>query len=251
MSGRLEGKKAVITGGSRGIGRALVQRFHAEGATVLFTYARNDKAAAEVQGLCPGVEAVKCDGADRDEVEAIVDRFRAAGEGSGPQILVNNAGISVNAYFPMMTTEDWDRVLLNNLQTAYHWARAVFKPMLMDRAGSMVNLASVSGLFGVAGQTAYSASKGALLAFGRALAAEGAAKGVRVNTLVPGFIETEMVSKIPRPLRNSYKDRIAMKRFGTVEEVASAALFLCSDESSYITGQALILDGGLTGVVSV
>ena len=248
MGGRLEGKVGIVTGGSRGIGRAIVERFDVEGARVLFTYLRNEPAAQEVVQTCEGAWALCCDGRDRDGVAAAVDEFVQA-EGR-IDFLVNNASISVNAYFAMMGPDDWDRVLRSNLDGCFHWARSVVRPMMIQRGGSILNLASISGLAGVAGQTAYSASKGAILAFTRALAAEAGAKGIRVNALAPGLVDTDMTAAVPSPIKRKYTERILMKRFGRPDEVASAALFLVSDEASYITGQTLVIDGGLTSVVA-
>ncbi len=244
MTSALRDKVGVITGGSRGIGRAMVELFTAEGARVHFTYVKNEEAAGEVAGGA----SLRCDGRDREAVAEAADRI-VADEGR-IDFLVNNASISSNAYFAMHDPADWERVMRCNVDGCYHWARAVVRPMMIQQTGAILNLASVSGLAGVAGQTAYSASKGAILAFSRALAAEVGAKGIRVNALAPGLVDTDMTAVIPRRLRRDYTDRILMKRFGEPDEIARAALFLVSDAASYITGQTLVVDGGLTSVVT-
>ena len=247
MPGKLEGKTAIITGGSRGIGRAIVELLSAQGAHVFFTYLSNKEAADQVTQTCT-CEAIPCDGTDREAVNKAVEDIKS--KTGSLDILINNAGIAVNAYFAMMKQEDWTRVMDTNVNGCFNWAKAVIRPMMIQRSGAILNLASVSGLFGVPGQTAYGASKGAIISFTRALAAESGTKGIRVNCLVPGFIETAMTSAIPSPIRRKYKDGILMKRFGNVNEVAKAALFLVSEEASYITGQVLVVDGGLSSVVA-
>ncbi len=247
MSEKLKDKSAIVTGGSRGIGRAVVRAFHAAGAQVVFTYLKNDAAAERLVGELPGVVSIKCSGHDKTEVAEVISRMKQ--DYSRVDILVNNAGITSNVYFPMMQTEQWDSVMKTNVQAVYNWTWEAIRPMLANRSGSIINIASVSGIFGVPGQAAYGASKGAVLAFTRALAAECSAKNVRVNAVVPGFIQTDMTATIPRPIRRKYMDRIGMKRFGTPEEVARAVLFLASDDASYITGQTLVIDGGLTTTV--
>ncbi|NOZ87814.1 MAG: SDR family oxidoreductase [Deltaproteobacteria bacterium] len=247
--GVLEGKNAIITGGSRGIGKAVVQLFYNHGANVLFTYSTDDKKAAEVKEALPGVKAVKCNGLDRQEVENLVQEITGEDVQKGPAILVNNAGKTQNSFFAMATEREWDNIIENNLKSAYNWAKAVFRPMMAAENGCIVNVSSVSGLFGVPGQSAYGASKGAILSLTRVLAAEGIQKSIRVNAVVPGFIETRMTAAIPRPIKQKYLDRIPMKRLGKPEEVAETILFLCSDASSYITGQTIVIDGGLTSLL--
>lgn len=164
-------------------------------------------------------------------------------------MLVNNAGITRDNYLMLMPQSSWREVLQTNLDGAYEWTKCAAKKMYSQRSGSIVFISSVSGLVGVAGQTNYAASKGAICAFARACAAELGAKSIRVNTVCPGFIETDMTAKIPRDIACKQRERIVLKRFGKAEEVAEAVYFLSSDMASYITGQTLVVDGGLTGCV--
>jgi 3-oxoacyl-[acyl-carrier protein] reductase len=149
-----------------------------------------------------------------------------------------------------MPPEEWTKVIETNVGGAYRWAKAVSRPMMNIRSGVVVNIASVSGLLGIAGQTNYAASKGAIIAFSRALAAEMGPRGIRVNTVVPGFIETDMTSKMPRQIKQQNLDRILLHRFGKADEVAKTVAFLCSEDASYIIGQTIVVDGGLTGTVA-
>jgi 3-oxoacyl-[acyl-carrier protein] reductase len=247
MPGRLEDRVAIVTGGSRGIGRAVVERFAAEGAKVWFTYIRHEEAAREVEAAVPGAVAILCDGRDPAAVEAALQTVLA--RDGRVDILVNNAGVAHNGLFAMMPADNVRQVLDANVLGTVNWARAVFRPMLLRKSGSIVNVASVAGLFGLPGQVAYSMSKGAIMSLTRGLAAEAGGKGIRVNSLVPGFVDTDMTASIPSPARRNYRERIVMGRFGRPEEVSAAALFLASDESSYITGQALVVDGGLSVTV--
>lgn len=244
MSGLMMGRNVIVTGGTRGIGKAIVFRLHAEGARVWFTFVKSDEIAEDMMQTLPEAHAIRIDGSDRAEIQALVERFQA--EHGSLDVLVNNAGITSNMFFPMMSSDEWDRIIATNLSSVFNWTREVIRPMLIAKSGSIINIASVSGIFGVSGQAAYSASKGAILAFTRTVAAETASKGIRINGVVPGFIDTEMTSKIPRPLRQKYLERISMQRFGTPDEVASVVLFLASSMSSYITGQTIVVDGGLT-----
>lgn len=248
----LKDKVALVTGGSRGIGRAVCVRLAGAGAFVFINYARNEEAARETLRLVGQAggsgKIVRFDVADdRATAEAIAALIREKGR---IDILVNNAGVSISRLFAMTPPEDWDRVMQTNVQGTYHWCRAVVRPMLARRAGAILNVASVSGMAGLAGQTAYGASKGAVIAFTRALAAELGPRGIRVNCLVPGFIDTDMTAVVPTPMRRQYVDRIALQRFGHADEAAAAALFLVSDQASYVTGQTLVVDGGLSAAVS-
>jgi len=242
-----EGQVVLVTGGSRGIGRAIVERFAARGAKVFFTFHQNAQAAAEVASATKA-EAIQCAQADAETIHATVERIVAtAGK---IDVLVNNAGITADTFLMLMPAEDWNRVLDTNLNGAYRWCKAVTRPMLAARRGVIINLSSIAGLVGVMGQTNYAASKGALLAFTRSLAAELGAKGIRVNAVAPGFIETDMSARVPRPIKEKNLGHIVLKRFGRPEEVASVVTFLASDAAAYIVGQALVVDGGLTATAA-
>ena len=165
-------------------------------------------------------------------------------------VLVNNAGITADMFLMLMPADDWNRVIDTNLNGAFRWCKAVTRPMLGARRGVIINIASIAGLVGVMGQTNYAASKGALLAFTRALAAELGVKGIRVNSVVPGFIETDMSARVPRQIKQKNLEHIVLKRFGKPEEVASAVTFLASDAASYIMGQSIVVDGGLTATAA-
>jgi 3-oxoacyl-[acyl-carrier protein] reductase len=239
---RLTGQVAVVTGGSRGIGRAIVERFCHEGARVFFTYHQHEEHARQVAEC--GATPLACPQTDAAAIEDAVARITA--EAGRIDILVNNAGITRDQFLMLMPESDWQQVLDVNLNGAFRWSKAVSRPMLLARRGAIIQVASVSGLVGVAGQTNYAASKGALLAFGRALAAELGPKGIRVNSVVPGFIATDMTACLPRAIKERSLDRILLKRFGQPEEVAAVVAFLASTDAAYIVGQTFVVDGGLT-----
>jgi len=240
-------KSVIVTGGSRGIGRAVVARFARDGAKVYFTYHQHEEAAAETASTCEAI-ALRCPQSDAEAIAGVVDRV--VGEMGRVDVLVNNAGISRDQYLMMMPPEDWDRVIDTNLNGSYRWCKAVSRPMLEVRSGAIVTVASVSGLVGIPGQTNYAASKGALIAFSRSLAAELGPKGIRVNTVVPGFIETDMTARMQRQIKQQNIDRILLHRFGKADDVAAAVTFLASEDAAYIVGQTLVVDGGLSATVA-
>ena len=243
---KLEGKVAIITGGSRGIGAAIVKKFSELGAKVYFTY-RSESDAVKLLAQETGATAFQCDQTDASAIDKTFDAiFADAGK---IDILVNNAGITKDGYLPMMPEADFTSVLDANLLGAFRWTKLASKKMYGQRSGSIIFISSVSGLVGVAGQTNYAASKGALCAFARSAASELGAKSIRVNTICPGFIETDMTAKIPRQIARTQVEKITLKRFGKPEEIANVAVFLASDDSSYITGQTIVADGGLTACV--
>lgn len=242
----LEGKVAVVTGGSRGIGRAVVEELRAQSATVYFTYLKNEEAATDVETACGAIK-ICCGQSDYAQIETTVEKI--LGESGKIDILINNAGITIDQYLMMMPPEDWDKVIDTNAGGTFRWSKGVVRTMMSAMSGSIINIASVSGLVGVAGQTNYSASKGAILSFTRSLAGELGPRGIRVNAVVPGFIETDMTARMPRQIKQKNLDKILMKRFGKASEVAKVVAFLASDAASYIAGQAIVVDGGLTGTV--
>ncbi len=236
-------KVVLVTGGSRGIGKAVVEAFVVSKAKVYFTYHKNDKAAEDLKEAT-GAIPVKCSQLDDVCIQQTVDSL--CSENPGIDILVNNAGITSDQFLMMMPFEQWEKVINVNLHGAYRWSKAVSRAMISARQGAIINVSSIAGLMGTPGQTNYAASKGGLLAFTRSLAAELGTKGIRVNAVVPGFIDTDMSAVIPRQIKRQNLERILLKRFGGPEEVAQVVLFLSSDKASYVVGQAIVVDGGLS-----
>jgi 3-oxoacyl-[acyl-carrier protein] reductase len=247
MERMLQGKVCIVTGGSKGIGRAIVGLFAREGARVYY-FSRSeaeDPAALSALASAGGgsVRWIACDVADEARVAEASDAVVA--EAGCVDALVNNAGITRDGLMFRMSLDDWETVLRGNLTSAFLVCRAVARHMIKRRAGSIVNVSSVVGIMGNGGQTNYSASKAGLIGFTKSLARELGTRGVRVNALAPGFIDTSMTEKIPAEAKERLKAGIPLGRIGAPEEVASAALFLCSDLSSYITGEVLKVDGGM------
>lgn len=245
LNREFEGQAVLVTGGSRGIGRAVVERFAALGAKVFFTYHQKEDLAAEV-AAATRAQPMKCSQTDADAITRAVDSVLE--QAGAIHVLVNNAGIAADQLLMLMPPDDWTRVIDTNLNGVFRWCKVVSRPMLRDRRGVIVNIASVSAMIGVKGQTNYAASKGGLIAFGRALAAELGPRGIRLNTVVPGFIETDMTSRLPSETRDQNLQRIPVKRFGKPEEVAAVVSFLASPAASYILGQTIVVDGGLTAI---
>lgn len=246
-SQNLAGKCAIVTGGSRGIGRAVVLELARRGANIVFSYAGNAAAAEETRASAAalGVEvrAVKANATDPAAAPALVD---AAKELGGVDILVNNAGITRDKLAARMSAEDFEAVIATNLTGAFLMAKAVLRPMMRARAGAIVNLSSVVGLRGNAGQANYAASKAGLIGLTKSIAREVAGAGIRVNAVAPGFIATDMTDAMPEAAREATLAQIPAGHLGAPEDVAHAIAFLVSDDAAYITGQVLAIDGGMS-----
>jgi 3-oxoacyl-[acyl-carrier protein] reductase len=243
----LSGKAALVTGGARGIGRAIVLRLATQGADVAFSYRGNAAAAAatrsEVEALGRRCLAIQGDVKDPDAAEAIVKQtLEAFGK---VDILVNNAGITRDDLIMRMSLEAWRDVLETNLFGAFYMTKAVSRSMLKAKAGRIVNITSVSGQAGQTGQANYSSAKAGLIGLTKATARELASRGITANAVAPGFVLTELTQDLPEPLQEQIKTATPLGRFGTTAEVADAVAFLASDEAGYITGQVLAVDGGL------
>lgn len=232
--GMLSNSVCIISGASRGIGLAIAQRFRAEGATV---YCLSRTQPPE------DLPWIACDVADEQSVESAVSSILQK-EGR-IDILVNNAGITRDGLLMRMKSEDWDAVLNANLRSAFLLARAVSRTMIRQKGGCILNVSSVVGLHGNGGQANYAASKAGLIGFTKSIAKELASRGIRVNALAPGYIETSMTEALPQAAKDAIKSQIPLGRTGSPAEVAEAALFLCSPAASYITGAVLNVDGGM------
>ena len=239
----LEGRTAVVTGGSRGIGLGIAQRFLAEGARV-FAISRSEGESAALKTSTGGQFTwIKADLGDEQEcVGAITGILKQV---DGVDVLVNNAGITRDGLVFRMSREDWDHVLTVNLTSTFLTCRAVARDMVRRRRGAIINVSSVVGLTGNAGQTNYAASKAGVIGFSKSLAREVASRGVRVNVIAPGYIDTDMTRSLGEAAREAILKMIPLGRTGSSEEVAAAAAFLASDMANYITGQVLQVDGGL------
>ena len=243
----LQGKCALVTGGSRGIGRAVCLELARQGARVAVNYAGNAAAAQETVEACRalGAEAfaIQADVAGAAESEAMVKEVLA--RFGRLDILVNNAGVTRDGLMLTMKEADWDAVLDTNLKGAFHCMKAVYRPMMKQKYGRIVNLSSIVGLRGNAGQANYAASKAGLIGLTKSLAKELAARKVTVNAVAPGFIDTEMTAVLPEQAKEAMLKTIPMARLGQAEDVARAVAFFAGDDSAYVTGQVLCVDGGM------
>ena len=246
---KLEGKVAIVTGAGRegkGIGRFVALALAREGADIViadYVPETAEAVADEVKSLGRRAVSVKANVAVPADAEAIVQR--ALDEFGKVDILVNNAGITRDALIPRMSEEDWDLVINTNLKGTFNCTKAVTRPMLKQRSGKIVNIASVMGIIGNAGQANYSASKAGIIGLTKTTARELGSRGINVNAVAPGFIQTAMTDELSESIRENIASRIPLSRLGAPEDVAKLVLFLCTDDSDYITGQVVNVDGGM------
>ena len=244
----LEGKVAIITGASRGIGKGIAEKFAQSGCDVAFTYLSSDEKAKALENELKafGVEAkgYKSDASKFDSAEQLVaDVLKDFG--GRIDIVINNAGITQDNLLMRMTEEMWDDVVNINMKSVFNMTKAVQRTMLKQRKGSIINMSSVVGVKGNAGQTNYAASKAGIIGFSKSVALELGSRNIRSNVIAPGFIETEMTGKLDEKTVQGWRDAIPLKRGGTPEDIANACVFLASDMSAYVTGQTINVDGGM------
>lgn len=243
----LEGKTALITGAARGIGKEIALRFAKEGANIAFTDLVIDengkKTEEEIAALGVKVKGYASNAADFTQTEEVVKEVHK--DFGSIDILVNNAGITKDGLMMRMTEAQWDAVIAVNLKSAFNFIHAVLPIMLRQRSGSIINMASVVGVHGNAGQSNYAASKAGLIALAKSIAQEVGSRGIRANAIAPGFIETAMTAALPEEVRKEWAMKIPLRRAGKVYDIADVATFLASDMSSYVTGQVIQVDGGM------
>lgn len=243
----LENKTALITGAAKGIGKAIALKFAGEGADIAFTYLTSEAAAMEtrreLEACGVKVLAIRSDATDFEGAAKVVEQVLS--EFSRIDILVNNAGITRDGLTMRMDEAQWDAVIATNLKSAFNYTHAVLPSMLRNRCGSIVNISSVVGIHGNAGQSNYAASKAGLIGLAKSVAMEVGSRGVRVNVVAPGFIRTDMTAAMPDETLQAWEARIPLRRGGTPQDVAQACLFLASDMASYVTGQVIAVDGGI------
>ncbi len=242
----LEGKVAIITGATRGIGRGIAEVFAKQGAKIAFTYAGSvDKAKAleEELSAITHVKGYQSDASDFDAAQKLVDEVMA--EFGQVDILVNNAGITKDNLLLRMSKDDWDIIMRTNLDSVFNLTKAVIKPMMKAKSGSIINMSSVVGIQGNAGQANYAASKAGVIGFTKSVALELGSRNIRCNAIAPGFIETEMTAALDHKVIEEWRNDVPMKRGGHPEDVANACVFLGSEMSAYVTGQTLNVCGGL------
>jgi len=244
----LEGKTALITGGSRGIGRAIALKFASEGANIAFSDIKYDEDAENLvktlEGMGVKAKAYASDASSFEAGEALINEVHT--EFGQIDVLVNNAGITRDNLLMRMSEQDWDLVIKINLKSIFNLTKAVQRIMLKQRSGSIINMSSVVGVNGNAGQSNYSASKAGLIGFTKSIAQELGSRNVRCNAIAPGFIETEMTAKLPEDVKKEWVKTIPLRRSGLPEDVAKTALYLASDLSDYVSGQVISVCGGLS-----
>ena len=245
--GLLEGKTALITGAARGIGKAIALKFAAEGADIAFTDLVIDENGKQTEAEIAAL-GVKCIGyasnaADFAQTEEVVGKVKE--EFGKIDILVNNAGITKDGLMMRMSEAQWDAVIAVNLKSAFNFIHAVTPIMMRQRSGNIINMASVVGMHGNAGQANYAASKAGLIALAKSIAQELGSRGIRANAIAPGFIETAMTAALPEEVRKDWIQKIPLRRGGQTEDIANVATFLASDLSSYVSGQVIQVDGGM------
>ena len=247
MLDRLTGKVAVVTGASRGIGRAIALRLAQEGAAVVINYngskERAQEVKTEIESAGGTAQIMQCDVADAASCDEMFQTIMK--EFGRIDILVNNAGITRDGLLMKMAEEDFDAVIDTNLKGTFHCIRAVSRQMLRQRSGRIINLSSVSGVLGNAGQANYSASKAGIIGLTRTMARELASRGITVNGIAPGFVDTDMTKVLPEQVREAATAQIPLGRFGQPEDIANMAVYLASEKASYITGQIISVDGGM------
>ncbi|WP_294200587.1 3-oxoacyl-[acyl-carrier-protein] reductase [uncultured Chryseobacterium sp.] len=242
----LEGKVALITGATRGIGKGIAEMYAQQGAKIAFTYAGSVDKARELEAALSSVTQIKgyqSDASDFNAAQILVDEVIA--EFGKIDILINNAGITKDNLLLRMSKEDWDKVINVNLDSVFNLTKAVIKPMMKARAGSIINMTSVVGISGNAGQANYAASKAGVIGFTKSVALELGSRNIRCNAIAPGFIQTEMTDALDDKAKDKWNESIPMKKLGHTQDVANACVFLGSEMASYITGQTLNVDGGL------
>jgi 3-oxoacyl-[acyl-carrier protein] reductase len=244
----LENKVALITGASRGIGETIAIRFAEQGADIAFTYLSSDERAKALEeklnALGVKARAYKSDAAQSEAAESLATNVLK--EFGAIDVCVNNAGISRDNLLLRLSSDQWDEVMAANLKSVYNLTKQVIRPMMKARSGSIINMSSVVGIMGNAGQSAYAASKAGIIGFTKSIAMELGSRNIRCNAIAPGFIETDMTHYLKDGGGEQWFSKIPLGRFGKTEEVANAALFLASDLSAYVTGQVLAVDGGMS-----
>lgn len=241
----LKGKVVVITGGTRGIGEGIVQTFAQHGATVIFTYFSSNSKALKLENKLKSITTIKgfqADASDYNDtqflINKVIQKFHKV------DILINNAGIIRDNLIIRMNKEDWDTIIKVNLTSVFNFTKAVIKPMIKQKCGSIINISSIVGIKGNVGQSNYAASKSGIIGFSKSIALEVGSRNIRCNVIAPGLINTEMISNLDKN-KECIEKKIPLKRYGTIEDIANACLFFSTDLSSYITGQVLTVDGGM------